>query len=155
VYELNPIERAVVEALAGDEISDRDIQDADETPDEWCAECIGRRPAAVNATRIALAAAFAADMVPLADVLDALRDDAAYLRWAMQQTHVGEHQPTKFTGACWAFADYLAERFAPTTAPESEKPGCDCDPAAHLDLHRPWCATQTAPEGADERNGHG
>jgi hypothetical protein len=154
VYELNSIERAVVEAFAGDEITDRDIQDADETPDEWCAECIGRRAAAVNATRIALEAAFAAGMVPLADVLDALRDEDAVFDFA---TRFGATADSHWAGPLTRaqMCDYLAERFAPTTAPEGDRPRCDCDPAAHLDLHRPWCATQAAPEGADERNGHG
>jgi hypothetical protein len=121
-YELNPIERAVVEALAGDEVSDRDIQDADETPDEWCAECIGRRPAAVNAARIGLEAAFAAGMRPLADVLDALRDWKAFSAW--YERRWGE--PVHGAPSMGAAVPYLAERFAPT-----------------------------APEGADERNGHG
>jgi hypothetical protein len=63
--------------------------------------------------------------VPLTDVLDALRDDDAYHRWRKALTGVRPEYPPLTTRH--HLADYLAERFAPTTA----------------------------PEGADERNGHG
>jgi hypothetical protein len=70
-------------------------------------------------------AARAAGWVPLADVLDALRDDDAYHRWRKALTGERPEYPPLTTRH--HLADYLAERFAPTTA----------------------------PEGADERNGHG
>jgi hypothetical protein len=63
--------------------------------------------------------------VPLADVLDALRDDDAYHRWRKALTGVRPEYPPPTTRH--HLADYLAER----------------------------CASADAPEGADERNGHG
>jgi hypothetical protein len=70
-------------------------------------------------------AARAAGWVPLADVLDALRDHKGFERWAHATGH-----PSCYLDEVWPnsdeIADYLTARFAPTP-----------------------------PEGADERNGHG
>jgi hypothetical protein len=65
--------------------------------------------------------------VPLADVLDALRDHDGFVDWTRTkgpQGYIDDYVIRQYREAC---ARYLAERFAPTTA----------------------------PQGADERNGHG
>jgi hypothetical protein len=63
-------------------------------------------------------AAQVAGMVPLADVLDALRDDDAYHRWRTALTGVRPEYPPLTTRH--HLADYLAERFAPS-APEADR----------------------------------
>jgi hypothetical protein len=57
--------------------------------------------------------------VPLADVLDALRDEDAYHRWRKALTGARPEYPPLTTRH--HLADYLVERFAPTTAPEGEQ----------------------------------
>lgn len=55
--DLTIFERLVAEALAGDEITDWDIEQAELMPSEWCPECAhGRNAAAVTAARIAVEA---------------------------------------------------------------------------------------------------
>jgi hypothetical protein len=106
-------------------------------------------------------AARAAGWVPLADVLDALRDEDAYHRWRKALTGVRPEYPSLTTRH--HLADYLAERFR-KTAPEGEPTMPAALAAGHPlddvdgtfdyidDLLRRRAA---APEGADERNGHG
>ncbi len=57
----------------------------------------------------------AAGWVPLAEVLDALRDHDGFVQW-QRQGPLNEYVMRKDRDAC---ARYLAERFAPT-APRSE-----------------------------------
>jgi hypothetical protein len=73
--------------------------------------------------QVELRAAMRAEV--LADVLDALRDEEAFHRWRKALTGERPEYPPPSTR--YHLADYLAERFG----------------------------TTTAPEGADERNGHG
>lgn len=62
---LTPDELIVAQALVGDGFPvERELSEADADPDEWCAECVGRWPAAINAARIAVAALRAADRLP-------------------------------------------------------------------------------------------
>lgn len=50
-------ELIVAQALVGDDFPvERELGEADADPHEWCAECVGRWPAAINAARIAVAA---------------------------------------------------------------------------------------------------
>lgn len=51
---MDDLTRAIAEELAGGPIDEDDVRKADDALDEWCAECIGRLPAAVNAARIAV-----------------------------------------------------------------------------------------------------
>jgi hypothetical protein len=102
----------------------------------------------------------AAGWVPLADVLDAVWDIDAIQRWASRSgvplgSFIGHQQ----------IRDYLAERFP--TAPGGWEPTfferrAARDPSIDHSSHSmqwvgrcPECPSDTAPEGADERNGHG
>lgn len=99
----------------------------------------------------------------LADVLDAVWDIDAIQRWA--STSGSGVRLGSFIGHQQIHA-YLAERFAPT-APEGWEPTfferrASRDPSIDHPSHSmqwvgkcPECPPDIAPEGADERNGHG
>jgi hypothetical protein len=69
------------------------------------------------------ATARAAGWVPLADVLDALRDHDGFVDWTRTKGprgYIDDYVVCQYREAC---ARYLAERFAPTTASEGDHAG--------------------------------
>jgi hypothetical protein len=84
----------VAAVLCGNEIDDDARRRADDLPDEWCAECIGRTPAALNAARIALAALAAAGRLLPADAREqwSIRFDDGFVAETPTFTRAGAEQ---------------------------------------------------------------